>query len=114
MGGPSSPGPGPRGGGGGEGIDGFAGMAGVHRPRAVRGLAAAQHLAGIGAWEWDATRDRFHVSQQLQGRWAASLAELLERVVPEDRDKLCAGLESAATGNGREPRETVFRMRSEG
>src|SRR3989442_102103 len=26
-------------------------------PRAVRGLAAAQHLAGIGAWEWDATRD---------------------------------------------------------
>src|SRR5438093_11831793 len=43
-------------------------------PRAVRALAAAQHLAGIGAWEWDATRDRFHVSKQLEGRWAASLA----------------------------------------
>ncbi|TML98068.1 MAG: hypothetical protein E6G10_23640 [Actinobacteria bacterium] len=83
-------------------------------PRVVRGLAAAQHLAGIGAWEWDATRDRFHVSQQLQGRWAASLAELLERVVPEDRDALCAGLEAAATGDPREPREMVFRMCADG
>jgi anti-sigma regulatory factor (Ser/Thr protein kinase) len=81
-----------------------------HAPLNERGLAAAYGLAGVGAWEWDAGRDRFAISDDLAGVWAPSLGELLERVEPDDRDALCDGLEQAASVSLAEPREVTFRL----
>jgi anti-sigma regulatory factor (Ser/Thr protein kinase) len=96
-------------------MDGLVGLV-VTRARMVagHGLADARRLAGVGAWEWDSGRDRFRVSDELAATWAPTLAELLERVEPDDRDGLCRALEESAAGIAGGPREVTFRLLGEG
>jgi len=82
----------------------------VWQPRTMRRFSGAYRMAGVGAWEWDAGRDRFAYSDELAGTWAPSLGELLERIEPDDRDALCDGLEQAAAGGLTEPCEVTFRI----
>lgn len=58
-------------------------------------LAAALDVASIAAWRWDLRTDALEVERPASydarsGRNAASLTEVLEMTVPEDRDRVAA------------------------
>lgn len=67
-------------------------------------LQLATHAAGVGIWEWDRTRDEFHLSAaalELLGLPASekvATEDLLDRVHPEDRATLRSAIACAAAG----------------
>ncbi len=82
-------------------------------------LATAQRIAGLGYWRWDARRNLFTVSENLNdmlgnppGKCCATLEGYLERVHPEDRDYVRDTITSAAEGAPLKPAE--YRLVAEG
>ncbi len=74
--------------------------------RSEHQLTVAQRLARIGSWEWDIDADRVSWSDQLYeifglspGEFGGSLDAYLERVLPEDRERV-AGSVGAAVEQG--------------
>jgi PAS domain S-box-containing protein len=67
-----------------------------------RSLAEAQKLAKIGSWEWDVTTDRVTWSQELYRifgvdpqSFPGTFASVLERIHPEDRERVKEKIVSA-------------------
>ena len=67
-----------------------------------RRLAEAQHLARLGSWEWDIPENRVSWSETLyevyglkSGEFNATYEGYLERVLPEDRDRVKRVIERA-------------------
>jgi PAS domain S-box-containing protein len=71
-------------------------------------LAEAQVLAGLGCWEWDPASGRVTWSDELyriygveRGAFEPSFEGYLERVHPQDRDKVSKQVAGAVRGPGR-------------
>ncbi|TAL24572.1 MAG: diguanylate cyclase, partial [Frankiales bacterium] len=74
---------------------------------ALRELANAQALAGVGSWEWDLATDVVTWSDQLyalcgrrRGEFAPSVASFVDHVVAEDRDRVREILDQAVAADG--------------
>lgn len=70
-------------------------------------LAEAQHIAQIGSWEWDVENDVVTWSDELYRifgvtpqEFAATYEAFLERVHPEDRDRVHGAVMAASSGGG--------------
>jgi PAS domain S-box-containing protein len=75
--------------------------------QANRDLARAQELAHLGSWRWSVGEDRVAWSEELYriyglapGGWTATFEGYLERVHPEDRERV-AGIVRQALADGR-------------
>ncbi|MCA1713772.1 MAG: EAL domain-containing protein, partial [Gammaproteobacteria bacterium] len=67
-------------------------------------LAEAQHIAQVGSWEWDVVADRVRWSDELYRMYGlepqqfeATFAGFLDRVHPDDRDRVRKTIEAAFT-----------------
>lgn len=71
----------------------------VHAQQAA--LARAQRVAKVGSWEWDPTRSRLEISEELarlldlDAATTLALEDLIARVHPEDRPHLRSAFEDA-------------------
>jgi diguanylate cyclase (GGDEF)-like protein/PAS domain S-box-containing protein len=77
------------------------------RRRAERHLAQAQQLAQLGSWDWDLDRDEITMSEELYSllgvereRFVPSHGALIERVLPEDRERLTRQVDEALRTGG--------------
>jgi PAS domain S-box-containing protein len=82
---------------------------------AARSLAEAQALAHVGSWEWDVARDHVWWSDEMYrvyglrpGHSEVTLGTFLERVHPEDRERVRAAVEHAMAAG--EPFELDHRI----
>jgi PAS domain S-box-containing protein len=81
-------------------------------------LADAQRLARVGSWEWDIPADRVHWSDEMfriygyePRAFRVTFARALERVVPQDRERITTNVQSAlAKGHEHEVPESEFRI----